>query len=251
MTLVLAIGNNAGAVIAADGVTSFGAVAGAQQLPTQKLWSIGDRCIAAEFGDATVSKRMLRALLDSELATEPTLSRSHADWLLLARQTIAESSRQYLANVVWNSALPLESQFASTGLVIAGTANNGTFAWSISWTGEHSEAEHTNYLARGSGAQSARIYLDAFSYLDTAQQPVRGLQALAARVMDRVSQNNIEIGGEITIVSVHRTVSPEHPKPIEVAQLTDPTIQGALQHWQLAEDAINTTLRQYVDPGTT
>ena len=248
MTLVLAIGNNAGAVIAADGVTSFGATAGAQQLPTGKLWTVGDRCVAGEFGNATVSKGMLQALLSSELAAEPTLSRSSADWLLIARQTVAESSRQYLANVVWNSQLPLQSQFVDTGLVIAGTAGDGTFAWSILWTGEHSAAEQTHYLARGSGAQTARIYLDAFSYFDTSRHPVRGLQALAARVMDRVSRNNIEIGGEISIVTVHRDVSREHPQPIEAAQLADPAIQGALQHWQLAEDAKNTALLQYVNP---
>ena len=219
MTLVLAIFNEAGAVLAADGVGTYGQMVGAQQVPWEKLSVLGDRCACGQVGDLTKTQRLVDALEASPLGSEPTLSRPAEEWLNIARKTVGAWSNEYLQRVVWNAQLPLQQQFQEASLVLTGTAQDRSFAYTVSWLGTYEDPEADHYTAAGSGAVSARIYLDAYSYFDVVGHPVLTLQALAARVLRKVSENNIEIGGELSMVTIHRDVSDEHPSATSACRL--------------------------------
>ncbi len=240
MTLVLAVGNEAGVVLAADGVGSYGPGIGSQQIPHKKLHAIGDRIACGEVGDLSITTRLVEALRASQLAKVPTGSLTADECLEMARKAIAQWTGEYLKSVVINTALPLDGGRAL--LLLAGVAQDRGFAYGITWLGEHSEPDTRHYLARGSGAQSARIYLDAYEYFVLSGRPVLSLQALAARVMERVARNNMEIGGDISLMAIHRDASDEHPVPLVEMSPTNSAIRGAIEHWELLESTIGEML---------
>jgi len=246
LTLVLAIRNDSGVVLAADGLGTYGQTIGSQQLPARKLAVIGDRCAVGQVGHPTVTGAMLGALQQSELASQPTMSKPSDEWLEIARASVANWRNQYLANAGINWNIPLQSQLPDALLVVAGIASDSTFSFSIHVNGFHFVADTPNYLAQGSGAVFARNYLDAYSYFDLARHPVLTLKALAARVMSRVSATQVEIGGEISLIAIHREQSAENPTPCQELTLDDPATQAAIQHWELAEADLEASLRVFV-----
>ena len=189
------------------------------------------------------------ALEASPLGSEPTLSRPAEEWLNIARKTVGAWSNEYLQRVVWNAQLPLQQQFQEASLVLTGTAQDRSFAYTVSWLGTYEDPEADHYTAAGSGAVSARIYLDAYSYFDVVGHPVLTLQALAARVLRKVSENNIEIGGELSMVTIHRDVSDEHPSANERMPTSDPRVQTAVGHWELMEEVGHQLLISTLSPG--
>jgi hypothetical protein len=58
----LAVFSQSGLVLAADGLSSYGFAAGAQQAPYDKLHILGDRCACAEIGDLTKGRALAEAL---------------------------------------------------------------------------------------------------------------------------------------------------------------------------------------------
>jgi 20S proteasome alpha/beta subunit len=250
LTLALAVFNNNGVILTADGLGSYGVMVGAQQVPYEKLHILGDRCACAEVGDLTKGRAIAEALKSSPLASESTLSKTGEQWLEVARATIKVWSSAFLANAVWVQGMHLNQQFAETRILLAGVASDGAFAYGINWLGEYVQPAAPHYLALGSGDVAARTYLDAYSYFAVADHPVLTLEALAARVMDKVAHNNMEVGGEISLIAIHRETSAEHPAAIEELSTRDARVVAALQHWQLAEDDVDRTLLMFTRPAT-
>lgn len=248
MTLALAVFNDAGVVLAADGLGSYGVVVGAQQLPYKKLHVIGDRCACAEVGDLTKGRALAEALKTTALATDPTVSKTAQEWLDVARTTITAWSTAFLQKAVWLQGMHLNQQFREAQILLAGIASDGAFAYGITWLGDYRQPDAPHYLAMGSGDVAARTYLDAYSYFDVTRHPVLTLEALAARVMDRVAHNNMEIGGEISLIAIHKDTSEEHPATIEELSTQDSRVVAAIQHWQLAEDVVDDALRTFTNP---
>jgi hypothetical protein len=170
------------------------------------------------------------------------MSKTKDEWLAIARSAIHAWTQSFLAAATFVGNLHLNQQFGETLLLIAGYASDGPFAYGIGWLGDYSQPDGNHFHAIGSGAVSARIYLDAYSYFDVSAHPVLTLEALAARVMDKVARNNMEIGGEISLIAIHTEPSEEHPETIERLNAADPRVQAAIAHWQLAEDAVDKSL---------
>ncbi len=247
MTLLLAVFNQSGAVLASDGVGTIVSGTNAQQIPYQKVSVIGDRCACGQAGqDLTLTAGMVAALRASQLATESTLSRRADEWLTIARSAVSRWFTQYVQNTVWNAQLPLQNQFPDVRVLLVGVAADRAFAYSLTPFGTHSEPENPNYTAVGSGATSARIYLDAYSYFPISNHPVLSCVALAARVMEKVSLINMEIGGKISLLAMHRQTSLAHPNTNEEIDIEDPRVRGAIDHWEVAEDSIQQSLLNVV-----
>jgi len=245
LTLVLAVWNEAGVALAADGLLTYGSGApGSQQLPGEKLARLGDRCAVGLVNEVNKARGMIEALQGSALASEPTTGRTKAEWLALIREVIASWTRGFLTDAVFVEGVSLDSQFETSILVIAGIASDGAFAWAVDWRCNYAGPDAPHYLAQGSGATSARIYLDAYSYFDVAEHPVVTLQALAARVVTKVSGNNIEIGGEMSLVLIHRDTSAEHPDPMEFLSLSDLRVTESVTMWELLEEEMDHQLRK-------
>ena len=242
MTLALAVFNRAGAVLAADGLATYGYTVGSQQLPANKLAVIGDRCAAAQVGNPAMTVGLIEALQASALGSASTLTGTAGQWLEVARGAISTWTKGYMQNTIWMTNLPLEQQFPAASILLAGVAADRSFAYSINWTGIHLEPDSPHFRADGAGATTARIYLDAYSYFRIEDHPVLTLESLAARVMEKVAGNNMEIGGELSLIAVHRETSPEHPRPVEVLSTKDPKIRSAIDHWEIAEQEIPATL---------
>ena len=213
---------------------------GSQQIPWQKLSKVGDRIACGESGDLSITSRMVDALRSSRLASEPTISLAADECLRIAREAVANWTTTYLQHVVVNRQLPLDEHRAT--LLIAGVAGDRNFAYSVNWLGYHGEPDSTHYKAIGSGAQSARIYLDAYEYFVLPGRPVLSLEALAARVMERVAQNNVDVGGDLSLVAIHRETDDEHPDVLEETTPDDPAVRGAISHWELLESAADDLL---------
>ena len=164
-------------------------------------------------------------------------------WCASARKAVAEQARQYLGAVTWTAQIPVEQSFAYAALIVAGLAADASFSFNLSWTGQYSLPDAGHYTAAGSGAVTARIYLDAYSYFEALSHPVLPLQALAARVAEKVAKNNVEIGGVISMVALHRDLSDEHPDRCEEFDSTDPKIRAAIEHWELLEGGVAESIR--------
>jgi 20S proteasome alpha/beta subunit len=248
VTLALAVWNDAGVVLAADGLVSYGQSAGAQQLPMQKLTPLGDRSACAQVGNPIIAAGLATELAASPLGTDPTASRTAAEWLQEARAAAKQWTADYLSDAVFLEKVPLSEQFEAGALLVAGVASDQSFGYVITWLGDHYNPDAPNYTASGSGATAARIYLDAYSYFAIDDQPVLSLEALAARAMQGVARNNMEVGGQISLISIRRETSIEHPLPLTERSADAETVRVALNHWELLEREVAETLARYTAP---
>jgi 20S proteasome alpha/beta subunit len=142
---------------------------------------------------------------------------------------VAEWDRDYLQNVVFNPNLPIGGIYDALVLV-ADVESDGPFAFSVQWWGSHGDPDTLYFTALGSGAQTTRTYLDAYEYYVQGDRTVEMLEALAARVMTRVAKNNIEIGGDISLISIDRD-PPQGVAALREFGDADPQVRATIEVW--------------------
>lgn len=248
MTIVLALFNDSGVTLAADGLASFGMGGfGSQQLPTKKLTPIGSLFGCGMVGASNLANEAAQALVNSALARMSTPNLTAEECLTEARRAVSARCLAYLQNVVLPQGVPFAQSLGSGGVVFGGVGSDYSFATYIEWTGTAVLPDAPHYLAAGSGAATARNYLDAYSFVDVSVHPMLTLQALAVRVLERVAKMTMEIGGDISVLSLHRRPVAGQPS-IESVDAGDAGVRAAIEHWELLEENIHETIVQFTAP---